>query len=148
MNKLQSNYLKVFDNIEEARNSEYDDFVELQKSKQFRLGYSQFLAELTTFEILDLNLLNTTFQKILGNMIIIGKLDDKKTLMEEYSDCLSKMTKVLKKKSSTFFINARATLYRNNQAALDNLIKNVADFPSETPKTRFILMDVCDVLSK
>ena len=148
MNKLQSNYLKVFDNIEDTTNTDYNEFVETQRNKQFRLGYSQFLAELTALEILDLNLLNITFQKILGNMLVIGKLEDKKTLMEEYSDCLSKMAKVLKKKSAPFFVNARATLYGDNRVALDNLIKNSADFPSETPKTRFILMDVCDILSK
>ena len=148
MNKLQSNYLKVFDNIEDTVNTDYNEFVETQKSKQFRLGYSQFLAELTALEILDLNLLNTTFQKILGNMLIIGKLEDKKTLMEEYSDCLSKMAKVLKKKTSTFFVNARATLYHDNQNTLNNLIQNSDNFPSETPKARFILMDIWDILSK
>jgi hypothetical protein len=58
------------------------------------------------------------------------------------------MAKVLKKKSAPFFVNARATLYRDNQVALDNLIKNSSEFPSETPKTRFILMDVWDILSK
>jgi len=148
MNKLQSNYLKVFDTVEENTNSDYDEFVETQKNKQFRLGYSQFLAELTAVEILDLGLLNTTFQKILGNMLVIGKIEDKKTLMEEYSDCLSKMAKVLKKKPSPFFVNARATLYRDNQVALDTLIKHSSEFPSETPKTRFILMDIWDILSK
>jgi hypothetical protein len=148
MNKLQSNYLKVFDNIEEYVQSDYDEFVETQKNKQFRLGYSQFLAELSALEILDLNLLNITFQKILGNMLLIGKMEDKKTLMEEYSDCLSKMAKVLKKKPGLFFVNARVILYRDNKDALENLIKNQSEFPSETSKTRFILMDVLDILVK
>ena len=148
MNKLQSNYLKVFDNIEESVQSDYDEFVETQKNKQFRLGYSQFLAELSALEILDLKLLNITFQKILGNMLLIGKMEDKKTLMEEYSDCLSKIAKVLKKKTGLFFVNARVTLYQDNKDALENLIKNQSEFPSETSKTRFILMDVLDILVK
>lgn len=148
MNKLQSNYLKVFDDIADSANSDYDEFVENQKNKQFRLGYSQFLAELSALELLDLGLLNTTFQKILSNMLVIGKLDDKKTLMEEYSDCLFKMAKVLKKKASPFFVNARATLFRDNRAALDELISKSAEFKSESPKARFILMDVYDILSK
>jgi hypothetical protein len=146
MNQLQSNYLKVFDDIAETANEDYNDFVESQKNKQFRLGYSQFLAELSALEILDLGLLNTTFQKILSNMLVNGKLEDKKTLMEEYCDCLSRMAKVLKKKYGQFFVNARATLYRDNGEALERLIAHSEEFPSETPKTRFILMDIRDIL--
>lgn len=148
MNKLQSNYLKVFDDIEDTANSDYDEFVENQKNKQFRLGYSQFLAELSALELLDLGLLNTTFQKILSNMLVVGKLDDKKTLMEEYSDCLFRMAKVLKKKTAPFFVNARAALFKDNQVALDELISKSSEFNSESPKARFILMDVYEILSK
>jgi hypothetical protein len=148
MNTLQSNYLRVFDDIAESANADYDDFVESQKNKQFRLGYSQFLAELSALEILDLGLLNTTFQKILNNMLVNGALEDRKTLMEEYCDCLSRMAKVLKKKSNQFFVKARATLYGANKAALDRLIDNQAEFPSETNKTRFILMDIRDILAE
>ena len=148
MNLLQSNYLTVFDDIEENKTADYNEFVESQKNKQFRLGYSQFLAELSALEILDLGLLNTTFQKILNNMLTNGLLEDKKTLMEEYCDCLSRMAKVLKKKSGQFFVNARATLYKENQAAFDRLISNQAEFPSETNKTRFILMDIRDILAE
>jgi hypothetical protein len=148
MNLLQSNYLAVFDDIEENKTADYNEFVESQKNKQFRLGYSQFLAELSALEILDLGLLNTTFQKILNNMLTNGVLEDKKTLMEEYCDCLSRMAKVLKKKNGQFFVNARATLYKENQVAFDRLISNQAEFPSETNKTRFILMDIRDILAE
>lgn len=147
MNMLQSNYLRVFDDIEESMGADYNEFVESQKNKQFRLGYSQFLAELSALEILDLNLLNTTFQKILKNMLVNGKLEDKKTLMEEYCDCLSRMAKVLKKKPGQFFVSARATLYRDNKEFFDTLIDNQSEFPSETNKTRFILMDIRDILA-
>ena len=148
MNTLQSNYLRVFDDIAESKTSDYNDFVESQKNKQFRLGYSQFLAELSGLEILDLGLLNTTFQKILSNMLVNGKMEDKKTLMEEYCDCLSRMAKVLKKKSGQFFVNARRVLYQANKESLDTLLDNQADFPSETNKVRFILMDIRDILAE
>jgi hypothetical protein len=58
------------------------------------------------------------------------------------------MAKVLKKKAAPFFVNARATLFRDNRAALDELISKSAEFKSESPKARFILMDVYDILSK
>jgi hypothetical protein len=146
MHTLQSNYLKIFNDIEEPESNSYDIFVESQKRKEFRHGYSQFLAELTALELLNLDLLNSTFQCILTNMVHFGMVPDKKALLEEYSDCLVCMAKVLKKKPGSFFSNARATLLKANEERLVDMIKNSANYCSETAKTRFILMDVYDIL--
>ena len=146
MSLLQSNYLQIFDNVLESESNEYSLFVEAQKNKQYRLGYSQFLAELTALEILDLDLLNSTFKRILSTMEVLGKEDDKKTLLEEYSDCLFRMAKVLKKKQSVFFVKARSTLMQANETIINELIDNYLAYPSETAKTRFILMEVSDIL--
>ena len=146
MNSLQSNYLLIFDDVHESTSNDYNEFVESQKNKQYRLGYSQFLAELTGLEILDLDLLNSTFQKILKNMLAIGVQEDKKTLMDEYCDCLSRMAKVLKKKNGKFFVTARQTVYQSNKDTLNEFIQNFQNYPSETTKTRFILMDIKDIL--
>jgi len=146
MNFLQSNYLQIFDDIHESTSNNYNEFVESQKSKQYRLGYSQFLAELTALEILDLDLLKTTFQKILKNMQLIGLQEEKKTLMEEYCDCLFRMAKVLKKKHGAFFVKARQTVYESNKDILIDFIDNYTKYQSETTKTRFILMDIRDIL--
>ena len=146
MSLLQSNYLQIFDNVLESESNEYSLFVEAQKNKQYRLGYSQFLAELTALEILDLDLLNSTFKRILSTMEVLGKEEDKKTLLEEYSDCLFRMAKVLKKKQSAFFVRARSTLMQANETIITELIDNYSAYPSETAKTRFILMEVSDIL--
>lgn len=146
MAQLQSNYMLIFDDVLESESKEYSLFVEAQKNKQYRLGYSQFLAELTALEILDLDVLNSTFKRILQNMKVFGKEEDKKTLLEDYSDCLFRMAKVLKKKQSVFFVNARNTLMQSNEAAVTELIENYSAYPSETAKTRFILMEVHDIL--
>jgi hypothetical protein len=148
MNFLQSNYLHIFDDIHESTSNDYSEFVESQKNKQYRLGYSQFLAELSALEILDLDLLNSTFQKILNNMLLIGSQEDKKTLMDEYCDCLFRMSKVLKKKPGKFFVQARKSLYQSNQNTLNEFIQNFSKYPSETTKTRFVLMDIRDILSE
>jgi hypothetical protein len=146
MNFLQSNYLHIFDDVQESTSNDYNEFVESQKNKQYRLGYSQFLAELTALEILDLGLLSSTFEKILKNMLILGAEEEKKTLMDEYCDCLFRMSKVLKKKSGKFFVQARRTLYQSNQEVLNEFIENYSKYPSETTKTRFVLMDIRDIL--
>ncbi len=146
MNTLQSNYLAIFDNVQEAGGADYDTFVELQKSKQFRVGYSQFLAELTALEILDLGLLNSTFNRILANMKTFGKEEDKKTLLEEYSDCLVRMAKVLRKKQTGFFVRARQGLLEGCEPTIQEMTQTPAEFPSQSMKTKFALMDVLDIL--
>jgi hypothetical protein len=146
MHALQANYLKIFDDISEPESNSYDTFVEAQKSKEFRHGYSQFLAELTALELLNLDLLNSTFQCILGNMVHFGKLPDNKALLEEYSDCLVSMAKVLKKRPGSFFSNARSTLLKSNETIINDMIINYTQYESETAKTRFILMDIHDIL--
>lgn len=146
MQTLQANYLKIFDDISEPESNSYDTFVETQKDKQFRHGYSQFLAELTALELLNMDVLNLTFQRILSNMVHFGKLPDNKALLEEYSDCLACMARVLKRKPGAFFLKARSTLLNSNMANLTDMIQNHASYESETTKTRFILMDVSDIL--
>jgi hypothetical protein len=146
MHALQSNYLAIFDDVKEAGGSDYDAFVEQQKSKQFRVGYSQFLAELTGLEILNMDLLVSTFQRILANMLTFGKEEEKKTLLEEYSDCLVRMAKSIRKKPGQFFSRTRAALLAASSETLGELTGNSATYPSLSAKSRFILMDVLDIL--
>ena len=146
MHALQENYVKIFDDISEPESNSYDNFVEAQKSKEFRHGYSQFLAELTALELLNLDLLNSTFKCLLENMVHFGKIPDKKALLEEYSDCLVSMAKVLKKKPGTFFSNARSAILKTNEVNINDMIINHANYVSETAKTKFILMDIYDIL--
>ena len=146
MHALQSNYLNIFDDIHEPESNDYALFIENQKNKEFRHGYSQFLAELTALEILNLDYLNKIFEYVLANMIHFGKIEDKRALLEEYSDCIACMAKVLKKKPGTFFVKARQTLLASNEKNINDLITNSANYISESAKTRFILMDVYDIL--
>ena len=120
-------------------------FLEIQKSKEFRHGYSQFLAELTALELLSIDLLNSTFKCIIENMIHFGKLPENKALLEEYSDCLVSMAKVLKK-PGLFFSKSRSKILSVNQENINHMIDNHTEYVSETAKTRFILMDIRDIL--
>jgi len=148
MHALQANYITIFDDIQDPSSADYATFVEDQKDKRYRHGYSQFLAELSALEILDLDLLNMTFKRILTNMDHFGKLDGNKTRLEEYSDCLVRMAKVLKKKKGAFFVKARATILETNEGIIKSMIENQAEYVSQSQKARFILMDVYDILKE
>ena len=145
MQRLQANYLNIFDDITENKSESYMSFLEIQKSKEFRHGYSQFLAELTALELLSIDLLNSTFKCIIENMIHFGKLPENKALLEEYSDCLVSMAKVLKK-PGLFFSKSRSKILSVNQENINHMIDNHTEYVSETAKTRFILMDIRDIL--
>jgi hypothetical protein len=155
MEKLQANYLEIFDDIEEVPEGgdEYDAFVAKKKEKMYRQGYSQFLAELAGLEILEMGNLRRTFEKLFALLLKHGAEQEKKALNEEYADCLVRMSRVLKKRGggsgggSGFLATARAILWECSKEPLERLISQKGEFPSISPKARFILMDVRDNLS-
>lgn len=149
MQKLQDTYLDIFEDVVEVPEGgdNYEAFVEKNKEKKYRQGYSQFLAELAALEILDLSNLEQTFRRLFDLMLRYAAVPDKKALVEEYADCLVRMSKVLKKKSSPFFLAARNSLSTQSASALTELIDKKEMFPSLSQKARFILMDVKDNLS-
>jgi len=148
MQKLQEHYLEIFDEVEEVQEGQnYDTFVEKNKDKRYRQGYSQFLAELAALEILDLSNLEQTFRKLTDLMLKYAVEPESKTLVEEYADCLVRMSRVVKKKSSPFFIAARASLLAISRTSVDTLLAQKGAFPSLSPKAKFILMDVKDNLA-
>ena len=149
MHTLQANYLEIFDEIEEVPEGgdNYAAFVEKNNEKRYRQGYSQFLAELAALEILELSHLKQTFQKLMTLMIKYAALPDNKTLIEEYADCLVRMSRVLKKKASPFFTSARAALMTISKPVIETMLEKRDLYPSMSPKARFILMDVRDNLA-
>jgi len=149
MHKLQANYLEIFDEIEEIPEGgdNYAAFVEKNNDKRYRQGYSQFLAELAALEIMELSHLEQTFQKLMTLTMKYASLPDNKALIEEYADCLARMSRVLKKKTSPFFMSARAALLSISKPVINTLLEKRDSYPSLSPKARFILMDVCDNLA-
>jgi hypothetical protein len=149
MHILQSNYLEIFDDIEEVPEGgdNYDTFVEKNRDKQYRQGYSQFLAELAGLEILELSHFEQTFKKLAELMFKYAAIPEKKTLVDEYADCLLRMTRVLKKKSTPFFISAKTSLLAICKDSIDILLVKKEHYQSLSAKGRFILMDVKDNLT-
>jgi hypothetical protein len=149
MKKLQSNYIDIFEDVEEIPEGgdDYNAFVEKNKEKRYRQGYSQFLAELAALEILEMSTLQETFTKLLSLIRQHGAATDKKTLIEDYTDCLVRMSRVLKKRMSPFFCLARSSLLALCGSSLSECISDKAAFPSISPKARFLLMDIRDILN-
>ena len=152
MNSLYKNYMEIFEEADVNTLTTTGDMVAFEKKnveKKYRQGYSQFIAELTTLEILPLDSLATTFKTLFTLIDKHSRIQERKPLVEEYVDCLLRMSRVLKEKNSEFFCGTRARLMNENKDLLDTLI-NLRDstYPSLSPKSRFLLMDIQDILSK
>ncbi len=150
MHKLQENYLDIFEDVHEVPEGgdNYKEFLDKNEQKQYRQGYSQFLAECAALEILELSHLQRTFEHLFSLMLKYGKAEGKKALLDEYADCLMRMSKVLSKRNSAFFIGARKTLHGASISSLTDLIQNKQNYPSLSPKARCILMNVKDFLGE
>ena len=149
MNSLYSNYMEIFEEADvNTASSDMASFEKKNVEKKYRQGYSQFIAELTTLEILPLESLLCTFSTLFRQIDKYSRIAENKPLIEEYVDCLLRMSRVMKDKSSDFFCSARNKLFLQSKDTIDNLI-NIRDgtYPSLSPKARFLLMDIRDILN-
>jgi len=147
MHKLQENYLSIFDEVQQKEvDEEYATFIEKNIEKKYRRGYSQFIAELSRLEIINLDCLESTFRRIFNCIEENAIIPEKHTLIEEYIDCLLRMSHVFKKGSSPFIIAARKTLITLCRPSIDSILAKKPEHVSVSPKARFILMDVKDNL--
>jgi hypothetical protein len=148
MNSLYRNYLEIFEEADvNVASGDMESFEKKNIEKKYRQGYSQFIAELTTLEILSIDALMSTFHTLLQHIDKHGRSETNKPLIEEYVDCLLRMSRVMKDKYSPFFRNMRSKIYEQNKESLNTLI-TVKDgtFVSLSPKSRFLLMDIQDIL--
>lgn len=146
MNRLSDNYLEIFDEITEDSTTDYTTFVQKNTEKKYRLGYSQFLSELTKQEILPLPILCSTFNKLITLIEETAKMEDKRTLVEEYTDCLLRMTNVFKGRSTQFSRKARESIFPMFLPLYEGIQKDKDAYASCSAKCKFILMDIHDIL--
>jgi len=147
MNNLYQRYMEIFE--EPDVNSEAigtEAFEKKNLEKKYRLGYSQFIAELTALEILSMNALASTTKMLIKLVDQHSRVEDKRPLIDEYVDCLLRMSRVLKTKNSTFFVTARKRLYTENHDLIDTLIHLRDDtYKSLSSKSRFLMMDLQEI---
>lgn len=148
MNRLVENYLEIFEDIDENKNiADNDTFEKHNIEKKYRQGYSQFLAELTALEILPPECLSKIFKTLFDLVNKHSRTPEKRMLVDEYVDCLLRMSRVLKSPSE-FFGKIRKMIQKENHANIDLFIHlRDSTFQSLSPKSRFLLMDIQDILN-
>lgn len=146
MNKLHENYIQIFDECAEDETSDYDSFVIKNREKKYRQGYSQFLSELTSLRILSASKLITTYNKIIEQLLIQGKQENKTALTDEYIDCLQRITKVLRQREEPFFKDIRTTLFDTINLSINDIQLEKEKYKSISNKSRFLLLNIQDYL--
>ena len=134
MRNLHTTYLDIW-NISESPDSNVD--------RRCRLGYSQFLAELTALGVLESDTMKKTLETL--KQCIVDCLSDEshQPIVEEYMDCLRQLcgTKVPK--------NVRVMI---RELLVEDLEKWIAEekisAPGLSSKSRFACMDLRDILVK
>lgn len=144
---LHKAFLEIFEEVEESECKDYAAFVERNKQKHYRLGYSQFIAELAHREILDADTIIHTLTTLLEQIRIHGKKDGSNKIIDEFCDCILRMNKVFKDCKGVYITSLKQKVV---DAILGNITEIISfssnDYPSISKKAKFSLMDVLDIL--
>jgi len=146
MKRYHEEFLKIFEDVSEELSSAANSD-KLIKQRQYRLGYGQFISELASLNALEKDQLLAMVEKVMDKIWILTAEDDKNKAVEEFIDCIFRLTKSLREKSSSFFASVRDDMkLRIMERATGLIAKSVGARPSLSAKARFGLMDLKDIL--
>jgi len=134
MRKLHTTYLDIW-KVTETSDSSID--------KRCRLGYSQFLAELTALGVLESETMQLTLQTLKDCILDCLKKQEHSETIEEYMDCLRQLCGSKVPKDVKFMI--REMLVNDLSAWIEEPRESV---PGLSTKSRFACMDLRDLLIK
>lgn len=146
MNRLYTAFLKIFEEVSEAGTENMEAFIQRNKEKKYRLGYSQFLAELYQYNVLDKADLLSTLRIIFDQLIILSQGAENSATVDEYADCVLRMLNVLSANADSFS-RIRDDIRALAGPAVAILTVKSAERPGLTNKTRFAMMDASRVYS-
>lgn len=134
MRKLHTTYLDIW-NIKDAEDTKVD--------RKCRLGYSQFLAELTALEVLESDTMKATLETLKACIVECLSSEEYKGTIEEYMDCLKQLC------GSRVPKHVRAMIKEILVGDMELWIeKGHTVLPGLSQKSRFACMDLRDLLCK
>lgn len=147
LERLYNDYLTIFEEVSEEKAASYEVFVQRNREKTHRLGYSQFLAELTSLGVLEQEQLEKLYITLLKQIHIHSINDDsKQQLVDEYIDCLLRMTKAFQNKKSSKLMQISQGLTKICEEPMLNILANrTSQFPGISKKSSFAIMDCLDI---
>lgn len=138
MRRYHQEFLKIFENVEENERT--------IKDRQYRLGYGQFISELSCYNAIEKEQLLSMVSKVMEQVTILTKDENKTKTVEEFVDCLVRLTKSLSEKSPKFYASVKGDIKMRILDDVAQLINLSPRPPSLSVKGRFGLMDLRDLL--
>lgn len=134
MRNLHTTYLDIWKN---------QDISEAKVDRRCRQGYSQFLAELTTLEVLESDTMKATIEQLKSCIVECLSCEESKKTIEEYTDCLKQLCNTKTPK------HIRQIIREILVSDLETWIaKDSKEVPGLSSKSRFAFMDLRDFLVK
>jgi hypothetical protein len=96
MARLYSVYMQIFEEVPENKAENYNEVCKQNVEKKYRRGYSQFLAELIKYNVIDNDVFIKTINTIISQIELNIKVKDAVKLNEEYADCMMKIMNAIK----------------------------------------------------
>jgi len=146
MKRYHEEFLKVFEDVSEGITSGPDSD-KIIKQRQYRLGYGQFISELASLNALEKDQLLAMVGKVMDKIWTLTAEEDKTKAVEEFIDCIFRLTKSLREKSPKFFSSVKDEMkVRIMDKASSIIERSAGPRPSLSVKARFGLMDLKDIL--
>jgi hypothetical protein len=142
INRYHKEFLNVFKDVEES-SSEENKGKSIQK-RQHRMGYGHFISELASLNALTREQLLAMVQKVNDSLMEQAVLPDRNKTVEEFIDCLTRLTQSLRDRSPRFFSAIKGDLNNVLKGMLNEFIDNRP--VSMTAKARYGLMDLRDLV--
>jgi len=134
MRNLHTTYLDIWKN---------QDSSDVKVDRRCRLGYSQFLAELTVLGVLESDAMKTTIQTLKDCILECIPSESSQATIEEYTDCLKQLCTGKIPKPIQHII--RELLLGDLESWIT---KESKEAPGISSKSRFVFMDLRDFLAK
>ena len=137
MERYHTEFIKIFDDAGDG------DVLK----RQYRMGYGQFLSELASLNTLDKKQLIEMVKIVSDKIWELTTMEGKSKVVEEFADCLVRLSASLKERSPLFFTSVKGELVGILNERVSALIaRKAGDRPSLSSKARFALMDLKDLL--
>ena len=147
MKRYHEEFLKVFEDVSEDSSSTAPNSDKIIKQRQYRLGYGQFISELASLNALEKDQLLAMVGKVMDKIWVLTAEEDKTKTVEEFIDCIFRLTKSLREKSQKFFASVKDEMKVRIMEKASSIIERTAGpRPSLSVKARFGLMDLKDIL--
>ena len=147
MSELYMEYMEIFKEVSQTNVDNYEELLKHNDKKKYRLGYSQFLAELIKHGVINSEIFNKTIDIVVEQIMHNVAKENCSKITEEFVDCLVRISKAIKSdttdNSATIKEHMKAvTIYQ-----LEPYTVKTPTMLSLTNKARFACMDVSKIIT-